>query len=121
MKSAAQRAGGFTLVEIMIVIAIIGILATVAVQNYSRSREVAFKTTCIHNLQQIEGAVAQWALETKKDTGEPVGFADIKRYLQRSVVCPSGGTSFEDSYTLVAVDTPPACQRRPESHKLPGS
>jgi hypothetical protein len=44
---------------------------------------------------------------------------NVRSYLQRSVVCPAGGTSFEDSYTITTVETAPTCQRKPGSHKLP--
>jgi hypothetical protein len=55
----------------------------------------------------------------KKDEGQPVTYSDIRSYLQRSVVCPSGGTSFEDSYTITTVDAAPRCQRKPAAHMMP--
>jgi prepilin-type N-terminal cleavage/methylation domain-containing protein len=119
MKHNYSRSEGFTLVEIMIVVAIIGMLATIAIPNYVKSRETARLTTCVNNLQKIDGVIAQWALELKKDSGQPVTYDDIRGYLKGSVVCPSGGTSFQDSYTITTVDTAPLCLRRPEAHKLP--
>lgn len=119
MKMHNPGRGGFTLVEIMIVVAIIGLLATIAIPNFSKARGSAQKNACISNLRQIDGAIEQWALDLRKDEGTPVTFNDIKSYLKNEVVCPSGGTTFEDSYTISAVDTPPACQRKPETHKLP--
>jgi prepilin-type N-terminal cleavage/methylation domain-containing protein len=118
MKNIRFRMGGFTLVEIMIVVAIIGLLASIAIPNYAQSRTAAQKSVCISNLHQIEGAIQRWSLEMRKDEGEPVTYSDIRSYLQRSVVCPSGGTSFEDSYALSAVDAAPVCQRKPGTHKL---
>ncbi len=109
---------GFTLVEIMIVVAIIGMLAGIAIPNYVQAREEARRNTCVNNLMQIDGAVARWALEQKKDAGDPVTYEDISAYLARTVACPSGGRSFADSYTLTTVDAKPVCQRKPAAHKI---
>ncbi len=119
MKSIRSPRSGFTLVEIMIVVAIIGMLASIAVPNYLHARLKAQESVCINNLRQIEGAIQRWSLETKKDEGQPVTYSDIRSYLQHSVVCPSGGTSFEDSYTITTVDAAPTCQRKPTVHILP--
>jgi prepilin-type N-terminal cleavage/methylation domain-containing protein len=121
MKINSSRRGGFTLVEIMIVVAIIGLLATIAIPNFAKARTSAQKTACINNLQRIDGSIQQWALDLKKDAGDPVSYNDIKSYMKNEVICPSGGTSFEDSYTISAVDTPPTCQKKAETHKLPSS
>ena len=119
MNSNQVRRAGFTLVEIMIVVAIIGLLAGIAIPNYLRSVENTKQTACINNLQQIEGAIVVWAAELKKDTGDAVAYSDISAYLRRQVTCPSGGTSFADSYTITTVDAPPLCQRKAQTHKLP--
>ena len=119
MKNTKFRKGGFTLVEIMIVVAIIGMLASIAIPNYIQSRGKAQESVCINNLRQIEGAIQRWSLDMKKDEGQPVSYSDIRSYLQHSVVCPSGGTKFEDSYTITTVDAAPTCQRKPTMHMLP--
>jgi len=118
MKHIRYGKRGFTLVEIMIVVAIIGLLASIAIPNYVNSRGKAQQEVCISNLQQIEGAIARWSLEMKKDDGQAVAYSDIRAYLQRSVVCPAGGTCFEDSYTMTTVEAAPTCQRKPATHKL---
>ena len=65
MKTKPSRATGFTLVEIMIVVAIIGLLATIAIPNFVRARLKAQQSACINNLRQIEGAKQTWALENR--------------------------------------------------------
>ena len=119
MKHIQPRQAGFTLIEIMIVVGIIGLLAAIAIPNFTKSRDIANRTACVNNLRQVEGAIQLWSLETKKDAGQPVTYADIRGYLKNSVVCPSGGTQFADSYTLTTVDETPVCQRRPDTHKIP--
>lgn len=118
MKRRTNR-GGFTLVEIMIVVAIIGMLATIAIPNFVKARNNAQQKACINNLYQINGAIASWAMEMNKGPGQSVSYNDIASYLQNAVVCPAGGTTFEDSYTLSTVDAQPTCQRQPATHKLP--
>ena len=119
MKTSTFEQGGFTLIEIMIVVAIIGMLAAIAVPNYVKSRGTAQQATCISNLQHIDGAVQLWAMENKKEPEQTVTFNDISSYLRGAVSCPAGGTSFADSYSLTTVDTRPICLRKPNAHRLP--
>ena len=119
MKNRTARQSGFTLVEIMIVVAIIGLLAAIAIPNFIKARTTSQKNACINNLRQIDGAIQQWALENKKDPAATVKFTDISGYLKNSVICPSGGTAFSDSYTIVDVQTKPVCQKDAVNHILP--
>lgn len=112
---------GFTLVEVMIVAALIGLLAAIAVPSFVRSRSAANRSTCINNLKQIDSAIQQWATEYKRPQSAPVEFSDISPYLKGAVVCPSGGTTFSDSYTLSTVGDLPLCQRDPQTHVWLGS
>jgi prepilin-type N-terminal cleavage/methylation domain-containing protein len=118
MKNRTSRNSGFTLVEIMIVVAIIGLLAAIAIPNFVRARTQSQKNACINNLRQIDSAVQTWALENKKAPSAAVTYPDISSYLKNAVICPAGGTTFADSYTITDVKTKPVCQKDATNHVL---
>ena len=123
MDIKMSRKSGFTLIEIMIVVAVIGLLAAIAIPNFIKARSTSQVNACINNLRQIDGAEQQWALELKQPASATPAYTDISAYMRNAVVCPAGGATatFASSYTLAVVGGPgkPLCQVVAGSHILP--
>lgn len=121
MKKTNRR-GGFTLVEIMIVVLIIGILMAIAVPNFIKARETSRRNSCIANLKQIDSAKEQYAMALNLATGAAVTWANLtgaSGYMKGPAtgpVCPGGGT-----YTIAVIGTTPSCSKSasPDLHVLP--
>ena len=116
-----MRVKGFTLVEMMIVVALIGLLAAIAIPNWVHARTTSQTNACLNNLRQIFGATQQWALDFRKAPDASVTPEDILPYLRKAVVCPAGGAAatFGTSYTLTTVTNLPSCRIAPAKHLLP--
>jgi prepilin-type N-terminal cleavage/methylation domain-containing protein len=106
LKKLTTRRGGFTLVEIMIVVAIIALLAAIAVPGFLRARKRSQASKIINDLRLIDSAVDQYAIETAKKTGDPVAVSDWTNYLKKDTVLYSTGQDlFGDDYGAQTVDT----------------
>ena len=117
MQLSTSRKSAFTLVEIMIVVAIIGLLAAIAIPNFIKAREASQKNACIANLKQIDGAKQTWALENRKvntDTPVATDLYGATVYIRDTPTCPSTG----GAYTIGTVAVRPLCTGVPASHTL---
>lgn len=118
MKINTSRKAGFTLVEIMIVVAIIGLLAAIAIPNFVRARNSSQANACINNLRQIDAATQQWAMENNaSDATAPT--TAVYGYLKGGEPdCPASAATTGD-YTLGAtVTNTPTCDINPTTHLL---
>jgi len=124
MKINSTRKAGFTLIEIMIVVAIIGLLAAIAIPNFVHARTTAQQNACINNLRQIDGAKQEWALESKANATSQPADTDIQPYMGRGAagslpVCPlDAANTFDSSYSVQQVSIPPTCNISSSNHVL---
>jgi|ERR1043166_7085140 prepilin-type N-terminal cleavage/methylation domain-containing protein len=107
MKTKYFSRAGFTLVEIMIVVAIIALLAAIAIPNFVKARTASQRSACIANLKEIDGAKHTWAMETKKSSTDSPADTDLygaTAYVRQAPSCPANGT-----YTVDTVINRPTC------------
>src|SRR5512141_590525 len=96
MKINTSRNAGFTLVEIMIVVAIIGMLAAIAIPNFVKARNTAQANACINNMKNIDNAIDQWAIEKNKRDTDPVTENEVAEYIKggQMPTCPAGNSVY---------------------------
>jgi prepilin-type N-terminal cleavage/methylation domain-containing protein len=138
-RSSASQSGcraGFTLVEIMIVVLIIGILLTIAVPNFQRAREQSRQKACIANLKMVDSAKEMWAMDNNRPQGTHVMLtwligtyingqfftSSTATSIAAEFKCPSSGLPYGP--TMGVVGTPPQCptvaaRTGPFGHRLP--
>src|SRR6476469_5144213 len=103
-----KRRGGFTLVEIMIVVAIIALLAAIAVPGFLRARKRSQASRILNDLRMIDAAVDQYAIETNRSTGNTVGVTDWTNYVKKnSILYNTGANLFGTAYGPQTVDSIP--------------
>ncbi|MEY2562382.1 MAG: type pilus assembly protein PilA [Verrucomicrobiota bacterium] len=108
LRKLTTKRAGFTLVEIMIVVAIIALLAAIAVPGFLRARKRSQASKVLNDLRLISGAMDQYAIETSKKSGDQIDVADWTRYLKKDTALEQTGNDlFGASYGTQTVDSLP--------------
>lgn len=114
---------GFTIVEMMVVAAIIAILCAIAIPNFMKIRTNTYRDVCITNLRRIAAAKEHWSMETGAADADTPTALQLDPYIgdsTASLICPlDTSKTFSTSYIVNAISTNPACNISPGSHVLP--
>ncbi|MGA3171423.1 MAG: prepilin-type N-terminal cleavage/methylation domain-containing protein [Chthoniobacteraceae bacterium] len=106
IQKIQSKRGGFTLVEIMIVVAIIALLAAIAVPNFLRARKRSQATRILEDLMQLDHANDQYAIDNGKTSGAAANFSDLAAYIKTgTILYETGADIFGDTYGPFAVDS----------------
>lgn len=106
---------GFTLIELMIVVTIIGVIVAIAIPSGMKAAEESRKTVCINNLRQINIANETWAVMNNKKAGDVIDVAAVNQFIKKAPKCPCNGT-----YNYGLVGENPTCTLGPTlGHILP--
>jgi prepilin-type N-terminal cleavage/methylation domain-containing protein len=107
-RQIGSRLPGFTLVEIMIVVAIIALLAAIAVPGFLRARKRTQASKVLNDLRMIDAAVDQYAIETAKTSGATVAISDWTNYIKKdTTLWKTGADLFGNTYGTQTVDSLP--------------
>jgi prepilin-type N-terminal cleavage/methylation domain-containing protein len=108
LTKLSRKHACFTLVEIMIVVAIIALLAAIAVPGFLRARKRSQASKILNDLRMIDAAVDQYAIETNRTTGNTVAVVDWTNYVKKgSILYNTGADLFGNSYGAQTVDVIP--------------
>jgi len=105
IKTLHTSKSGFTLVEIMIVVAIIALLATIAVPSFLRARKRSQATKIVNDARILESSIDQWAIEKNKTNSDAVTWSDVSDYVKESseLFRTSGADLFGNAFTMATV------------------
>lgn len=135
VKKKTRNVSAFTIMEIFVIIAVLGILLAIAIPNFVTARSRVHDDMCINNLRQIELAKEQWSIENDKDASDPAPTpAELDSYVREDIwdetatdytsghglICPQDSNAtptFNTSYTVNAVDTDATCKIK-TNHRL---
>src|SRR3954468_7521968 len=99
LRKLTTKRAGFTLVEIMIVVAIIALLAAIAVPGFLRARKRSQASKVLNDLRLVSGAVDQYAIENSKKSDDPVRVEDWTNYLKKdTALYTTGADMFDHPY-----------------------
>lgn len=119
-KRMKQDKNGFTLVEIVLVVGIIGLVMAIGIPSFVKPREIARQNICIDNMRLLDTAKEIWALENLKNGADTPVATDLDIYLKNGtfgLICPSDSDkTFITSYTVNNVNKTPVCNIVPVTH-----